>query len=98
SVAIASLIADEDPCPISITAITAATPMTTPRQVSSERIRLRRRASSAVRNVRRSDRMVGVPRMLPTPCPPVRGDLRQFDLAGRNRETLQAGPKARLHA
>ena len=41
-----------DPSPISIMAITAPTPMITPRAVKAERILLRRKALNAVRKVR----------------------------------------------
>ncbi len=44
--------ASEAPCWISIMVTTAATPMTIPTQVSTDRIRLRRNARSAVRKVR----------------------------------------------
>jgi len=44
------------PCPISIMAMTAAMPMTIPRQVNIERIRLHLNAR-AVRKVRQNDRM-----------------------------------------
>ena len=42
----------EDPLPISIMAMTAATPMMMPRVVNTERMTLRRRACTAIRSVR----------------------------------------------
>jgi len=45
-------IAYEDPCPISIIAMTAAIPMMMPRHVNTDRIAFRRNACSAVRKVR----------------------------------------------
>src|SRR5947208_5399595 len=46
---------EEEPRPISIMAMTAATPMTMPRMVRMERITFRRRACKAMRSVPRSD-------------------------------------------
>src|SRR4051794_26486665 len=48
-----------EPWPISVMAITAATPMTMPRAVSAERRALRRKARSAVRRMRKSFFMLG---------------------------------------
>ena len=49
-----------EPCPISIMAITAPTPMITPRVVKAERSLLRRRAPKAVRSVgERAERRPG---------------------------------------
>ena len=52
SVAIVCRTALEVPRPTSITAMTAAMPMTIPRQVNTERIKWRRNARSAVREIR----------------------------------------------
>src|ERR1035437_9977722 len=49
------LFRSEEPCPISIIAMTAAMPMTIPRQVNADRILWRLKACSAIRNVRRND-------------------------------------------
>src|SRR5215471_1797591 len=49
--AMACSIEREEPPPISIIAMTAAIPMIIPRQVSTERIMLRRRACNAVRRI-----------------------------------------------
>src|SRR5947209_2880814 len=45
------------PCPISVMAMTAATPMMMPRAVSAERMMLRRRAVRAILKVRKKNRM-----------------------------------------
>src|SRR5262245_37645965 len=79
--AMVCLTAVEDPWPISIMAITAATPMMIPRVVRAERRTFRRRPTTAMRKMRYSF-------LIRLALPPALGRVLDDELSGRDSDAV----------